>query len=108
MPITPFIGVRISWLIVARKALFACVAASASSRARSSSVTYRAFSIAVAANAAKASAVLRAQRCRSRARTSRASASRSAGRPDEQRNRHPGLDAPRRGILECANASRRR
>src|SRR5215472_2944903 len=27
MPITAFIGVRISWLIVARKALLACVAA---------------------------------------------------------------------------------
>ena len=38
IPITAFIGVRISWLIVARKALFARVAASASSRARSSSV----------------------------------------------------------------------
>ena len=34
---TAFIGVRISWLIVARNALFARVAASASSRARSSS-----------------------------------------------------------------------
>ena len=30
MPMTAFIGVRISWLIVARNALFACVAASAS------------------------------------------------------------------------------
>ena len=38
MPITAFIGVRISWLIVARKALFAWVAASASWRARWSSV----------------------------------------------------------------------
>ena len=38
MPITAFIGVRISWLIVARNALFACVAASASSRACWSSV----------------------------------------------------------------------
>ena len=57
MPITAFIGVLISWLIVARNALFACVAASASSRARWSSVTYRALSIAVAANAAKALAV---------------------------------------------------
>ena len=28
MPITPFIGVRISWLMVARKALLARVAAS--------------------------------------------------------------------------------
>ena len=58
MPITAFIGVLISWLIVARNALFACVAASASSRARWSSVTYRALSIAVAANAPKALAVL--------------------------------------------------
>ena len=31
IPITAFIGVRISWLIVARKALFASVAASAAS-----------------------------------------------------------------------------
>ena len=37
IPMTAFIGVRISWLIVARNALFARVAASASSRARSSS-----------------------------------------------------------------------
>ena len=39
MPITPFIGVLISWLIVARNALFACVADSASSRARCNSLT---------------------------------------------------------------------
>ena len=57
MPITAFIGVLISWLMVARKALFACVAASASSRARWSSLRYRALSIAVAANAANASAI---------------------------------------------------
>ena len=38
MPITAFIGVLISWLIVARKAVLACVAASASSRAHSSSL----------------------------------------------------------------------
>ena len=38
MPMIAFIGVRISWLMVARKALFACVAASASSCARWSSV----------------------------------------------------------------------
>ena len=38
IPITAFSGVRISWLIVARKALFAWFAASASSRARRSSV----------------------------------------------------------------------
>ncbi len=57
MPITAFIGVLISWLMVARKALFACVAASASSRARWSSLRYRALSIAVAANAANAFAI---------------------------------------------------
>jgi hypothetical protein len=39
MPITPFIGVRISWLMLARKALFALVFDSAASRARSSSVS---------------------------------------------------------------------
>jgi hypothetical protein len=39
IPITAFIGVRISWLIVARKALFDCVADSASSRACCSSRT---------------------------------------------------------------------
>ena len=33
IPITAFIGVRISWLIVARNELFALVAASASARA---------------------------------------------------------------------------
>mmetsp|Transcript_21109 Transcript_21109/g.81936 ORF Transcript_21109/g.81936 Transcript_21109/m.81936 type:complete len:221 (-) Transcript_21109:3398-4060(-) len=33
MPITPFMGVRISWLIVARKALLAWLAASAAARA---------------------------------------------------------------------------
>ncbi len=58
MPITPFIGVLISWLIVARKALFACVADSASWRARWSSVTYCALSIVVAAKAANALATL--------------------------------------------------
>ena len=39
MPMIAFIGVRISWLIEARNALFASFAASASSRARCSSVT---------------------------------------------------------------------
>jgi hypothetical protein len=34
MPITAFIGVRISWLMLARNALLACVFASAASRAR--------------------------------------------------------------------------
>ena len=38
MPMIAFIGVRISWLIEARNALFACVADSASSRARWSSL----------------------------------------------------------------------
>ena len=38
IPITAFIGVRISWLIVARNALLASLAASASRRAWSSSV----------------------------------------------------------------------
>ncbi|MEO0558288.1 MAG: translocation/assembly module TamB domain-containing protein [Bacteroidota bacterium] len=37
MPITPFMGVRISWLIVARNWLFAWVAASAACRARTNS-----------------------------------------------------------------------
>ena len=37
MPMIPFIGVRISWLIVARKRPLARFASSASSRARSSS-----------------------------------------------------------------------
>ncbi len=37
MPSTPFIGVRISWLMVARKSLLAWLAASAASFARSSS-----------------------------------------------------------------------
>ena len=36
MPMTPFIGVRISWLMVDRNSLLACVAASAWSRARAS------------------------------------------------------------------------
>ena len=34
MPITPFIGVRISWLMLARNVLLACAAASAASFAR--------------------------------------------------------------------------
>ena len=37
MPITPFIGVRISWLMLARNVLLACAAASAASLAVSSS-----------------------------------------------------------------------
>ena len=38
MPSTPFIGVRISWLIAARKVDFARLAASASARAASATV----------------------------------------------------------------------
>ena len=38
MPMTAFIGVRISWLIEARNVLFASFAASASRRAATSSV----------------------------------------------------------------------
>ena len=41
MPSTPFIGVRISWLIVARNCDLARLAASASSRARTSSASAR-------------------------------------------------------------------
>ena len=41
MPITPFIGVRISWLIRARKSDFARVAASATSRSARSSDSRR-------------------------------------------------------------------
>ena len=37
MPITPFIGVRISWLMLARNVLLACAAASAASFAAASS-----------------------------------------------------------------------
>ena len=40
-PITPFIGVRISWLIVARNSLFARLAACAASLACTSSVSTR-------------------------------------------------------------------
>ena len=45
MPSTPFIGVRISWLIVARNWLFAIVAASAASFAARSSVSMRRASV---------------------------------------------------------------
>ena len=41
MPITPFIGVRISWLMLARNSLFARLAASAASRACRSSSSAR-------------------------------------------------------------------
>ena len=44
MPMTPFIGVRISWLIVARKSLFAWLAISACSFASLRVTTSRSFS----------------------------------------------------------------
>ena len=43
MPMTAFIGVRISWLIVARNELFASLAASAAARASRASWNSRAF-----------------------------------------------------------------
>ncbi len=49
MPITAFIGVRISWLIVARNELFASLAASAAARASCVSLNMRAFWIAITA-----------------------------------------------------------
>ena len=55
MPITAFIGVRISWLIVARNALFASLAASAAARASWASLNRRAFWIAITAWSAKVS-----------------------------------------------------
>ena len=55
MPITAFIGVRISWLIVARNELFASLAASAAARASLVSLNSRAFWIAITAWSAKVS-----------------------------------------------------
>ena len=49
MPITAFIGVRISWLIVARNELFASLAASAAARASCACLNSRAFWIAITA-----------------------------------------------------------
>jgi hypothetical protein len=49
MPITAFIGVRISWLIVARKLLFASFAASAAARASCACLKRRAFWMAMTA-----------------------------------------------------------
>ena len=49
MPITAFIGVRISWLIVARNELFASLAASAAARACLVSLNRRTFWIAITA-----------------------------------------------------------
>ena len=53
MPITAFIGVRISWLIVARNALLASLAASAAARASCACLNSRAFWIAITAWSAK-------------------------------------------------------
>ncbi len=53
MPITAFIGVRISWLIVARKALLASFAVSAAARASWVCLNSRAFWIAITAWSAK-------------------------------------------------------
>ena len=53
MPMTAFIGVRISWLIVARKALLASLAASACARASCVSLNIFAFWIAITAWSAK-------------------------------------------------------
>ncbi len=49
MPMTAFIGVRISWLIVARNELLASLAASACERASRASWNSRAFSMATVA-----------------------------------------------------------
>ena len=110
IPITAFIGVRISWLIVARKALFARVAASASSRARSQlgrgSAPCRSPSRRTRRMPRPSS---RAPACRSRARSCRTSASRSAGRRPAsgtaiQLLMHPFAE----GILELARTVQRR
>ena len=53
MPMTAFIGVRISWLMVARKALFAALAFSAAARASCASRNRRTFSMAIIAWSAK-------------------------------------------------------
>ena len=53
MPMTAFIGVRISWLMVARNALFASFAASAAARASCVALNKRAFWIAITAWSAK-------------------------------------------------------
>jgi hypothetical protein len=53
MPMTAFIGVRISWLIVARKELLASLAASACARAFWASRNKRAFWIAITAWSAR-------------------------------------------------------
>jgi hypothetical protein len=58
MPITAFIGVRISWLMVARNALLASLAASAAARASLASLNRRAFWIAITAWSAKVSSSL--------------------------------------------------
>ncbi len=53
MPITAFIGVRISWLMVARNELLASFAASAAARATCDSLNRRTFSSAIIACCAK-------------------------------------------------------
>ena len=53
MPMTAFIGVRISWLMVARKALLASLAASACSTRLLRSLIIFAFWIAITAWSAK-------------------------------------------------------
>ena len=53
MPMTAFIGVRISWLMVARKTLFDALAASATRRASSASAKSRALSSAMDASWAR-------------------------------------------------------
>ena len=53
MPITAFIGVRISWLMVARNELLASLAASAAARASCACLNRRAFWIAITAWSAK-------------------------------------------------------
>ena len=92
MPMTAFIGVRISWLIVARNELFASFAASAAARASLVSLNKRTFWIAITAWSAKVST--RAISALSNGRTSsrsseitpRASPSRSSGTLSAVRN----------------------
>jgi hypothetical protein len=70
MPSTPFIGVRISWLIIAKNVDFAWLAASASAHFWRNSETSRAFSMAITAWSAKVatSAISRAEKGSARER----------------------------------------
>ena len=92
MPITAFIGVRISWLIVARNELLASLAASAAARASFVSLNRRTFWIAITAWSAKVStrAISAASNGRTSSRSSeitpRASPSRSNGTLSAVRN----------------------